>query len=111
MDSSELGEFLSTCRARVSPDQVGLEQEPTRRRVPGLRRDELARPAGVSVDYYTRLEQGRSRSASADVLDALAGALRLDEAERQHLFDLARPESARRKRRARPQRVTPPLRG
>ncbi|MBB5158183.1 transcriptional regulator with XRE-family HTH domain [Saccharopolyspora phatthalungensis] len=107
MDSSELAEFLSTCRARVSPDQVGLEPESARRRVPGLRREELARLAGVSVDYYTRLEQGRSRSASAEVLDALAVALRLDEAERQHLFNLARPEPAKRKRRARPQRVDP----
>jgi transcriptional regulator with XRE-family HTH domain len=74
--------------------------------VPGLRREELARLAG-SVDYYTRLEQGRSRSASADVLDALATALQLNDAERQHLFNLARPEPARRKRRARPQRVDP----
>ncbi|MBB2936519.1 transcriptional regulator with XRE-family HTH domain [Amycolatopsis bartoniae] len=106
-DGSGLAEFLSTCRARVSPEQVGLGQESTRRRVPGLRREELARLAGVSVDYYTRLEQGRSRSASAEVLDALAVALRLDEAERQHLFDLARSEPARRQRRARPQRVDP----
>lgn len=106
-DSSELAEFLSTCRARVGPQQVGLEPESARRRVPGLRREELARLAGVSVDYYTRLEQGRSRSASAEVLDALAAALQLNEAERQHLFNLARPEPARRKRRARPQRVDP----
>lgn len=63
--------------------------------------------AGVSVDYYTRLEQGRSRSASADVLDALAGALRLDDAERQHLHLLAKPSTAQRKRRTRPQSVQP----
>jgi transcriptional regulator with XRE-family HTH domain len=107
MNSSELAEFLSTCRARVSPAQVGLEQEAGHRRVPGLRREELAQLAGVSVDYYTRLEQGRSRSASAEVLDALATALRLDEAERQHLFDLARPEPVRRKSLARPQHVNP----
>lgn len=107
MRSGELAEFLRTCRARVNPEEVGLGPESTRRRVPGLRREELARLAGVSVDYYTRLEQGRSRSASAEVLDALATALRLNEAERQHLVDLARPEPARRKHRARPQRVDP----
>ncbi|WP_435158644.1 helix-turn-helix transcriptional regulator [Amycolatopsis sacchari] len=105
-NSGELAEFLRTCRSRVSPEELGLDAS-ARRRVPGLRREELAQLAGVSVDYYTRLEQGRSRSASAEVLDALASALRLDEAERQHLMDLARPEPAARKRRARPQRVDP----
>ena len=94
-------------RSRVSPEELGLDHESPRRRVPGLRREELALLAGVSVDYYTRLEQGRSRSASAEVLDALATALRLDDAERQHLMDLARPEPAQRKRRSRPQRVDP----
>ncbi len=73
--------------------------------MPGLRREELARLAGVSVDYYTRLEQGRSRSASTDVLDALAAALQLNDAERQHLHLLAKPQPAQRKRRARPQSV------
>nr|WP_312864636.1 helix-turn-helix transcriptional regulator [Saccharopolyspora phatthalungensis] len=107
MESTELAKFLRTCRARVSPEELALGRESSRRRVPGLRREELAQLAGVSVDYYTRLEQGRSRSASADVLDALATALRLNEAERQHLMDLGRPEPARRKRRARPQRVEP----
>ncbi|WP_218914621.1 helix-turn-helix transcriptional regulator [Amycolatopsis endophytica] len=107
MKSSELAEFLRTCRSRVGPGELGLDGESSRRRVPGLRREELARLAGVSVDYYTRLEQGRSRSASAEVLDALATALRLDDAERQHLMDLGRPEPARRRRRARPQRVDP----
>lgn len=70
-------------------------------------RDVVGGLAGVSVDYYTRLEQGRSRSASAEVLGALATALRLNDAERQHLMDLARPEPAQRKRRSRPQRVDP----
>jgi transcriptional regulator with XRE-family HTH domain len=107
MKSSDLAEFLRSSRARVSPEELGLAHESARRRVPGLRREELALLAGVSVDYYTRLEQGRSRSASAEVLDALATALRLNDAERQHLTDLARPEPAQRKRRSRPQRVEP----
>ncbi|MCZ1006556.1 helix-turn-helix transcriptional regulator [Streptomyces lydicus] len=106
--SSRLAEFLRSARARLSPQEAGLEEEGFgRRRVPGLRREELARLAGVSVDYYTRLEQGRSPSASAEVLDALATALRLDDAERAHLHTVARPSSARRKRRSRPQRVHP----
>ncbi|GAA2214500.1 helix-turn-helix transcriptional regulator [Nonomuraea monospora] len=106
--SSPLAEFLRSARARLSPQEAGLD-EPIlgRRRVSGLRREELARLAGVSVDYYTRLEQGRSRSASPEVLDALASALRLDEAERDHLHILARPQPARRRRRPRPQRVHP----
>ena len=76
---SELADFLSTRRARLTPTDAGLAGEHTRRRVPGLRREELAQLAGVSVDYYTRLEQGRSRSASVDVLEALATALQLDD--------------------------------
>ncbi|MFI6861728.1 helix-turn-helix transcriptional regulator [Streptomyces sp. NPDC050421] len=106
--SSRLAEFLRSARARLTPQEAGLEEGGFgRRRVPGLRREELARLAGVSVDYYTRLEQGRSSSASAEVLDALATALRLDDAERAHLHMLARPTSAQRKRRSRPQRVDP----
>lgn len=106
--SSRLAEFLRSARARLTPQEAGLGEEGCgRRRVPGLRREELARLAGVSVDYYTRLEQGRSSSASVEVLDALATALRLDDAERAHLHTLARPTSAQRKRRSRPQRVDP----
>ncbi|MFD7506767.1 helix-turn-helix transcriptional regulator [Streptomyces sp. NPDC059850] len=106
--SSRLAEFLRSARARLGPQEAGLEEEGFgRRRVPGLRREELARLAGVSVDYYTRLEQGRSPSASAEVLDALATALRLDDAERAHLHTVARPASVQRKRRSRPQRVHP----
>ena len=82
---TELAEFLSVRRARLTPQDAGLEGQAPRRRVPGLRREELARLAGVSVDYYTRLEQGRSRSASTDVLDALMfgddPGFRLDEEE------------------------------
>ncbi|HEV7421766.1 MAG TPA: helix-turn-helix transcriptional regulator [Mycobacterium sp.] len=103
--SAELAEFLSARRAQLRPEDVGLGGEFVRRRVPGLRREELARLAGVSVDYYTRLEQGRSRSASTEVLDALATALRLDDPERQHLHHIARPQPAQPKRRPRPQTV------
>ncbi|MER7178705.1 helix-turn-helix transcriptional regulator [Streptomyces hyaluromycini] len=85
---SQLGRFLRTRRAQLQPSDVGLPEFDERRRVPGLRRDELARLAGVSESYYTRLEQGLSRGASAEVLDALARALRLDETERRHLYDL-----------------------
>ncbi|CAN5502071.1 helix-turn-helix transcriptional regulator [soil metagenome] len=105
--ATELSEFLSVRRARVSPSDAGLEEPGPRRRVPGLRREELARLAGVSVDYYTRLEQGRSPSASADVLDALASALQLNDAERQHLHLLAKPPTTQRRRRTRPQTVDP----
>jgi len=104
---NDLAEFLSSRRGRVSPEEVGLRGEFARRRVPGLRREELAQLAGVSVDYYTRLEQGRSRSASVDVLDALATALRLNDAERDHLHRLGRPQPATRRSRPRPQRVDP----
>lgn len=83
------GEFLVSRRARLSPSAVGLPPTPGRRRVPGLRRDEVAALAGVSAEYYARLERGAIGGASGAVLDAVAGALHLDEAERQHLQDLA----------------------
>src|SRR5258705_5440158 len=105
---SELAEFLSARRAQLTPQDAGLDEQASRRRVPVLRREELARLAGFSVDYYTGLEQGRSRSASTDVLDALAAALQLNDAERQHLHLLAKPEPAQRKRRSRPQTVDLP---
>ena len=84
-----LGEVLRAWRARVGPEDVGLPTYGERRRVAGLRREELAMLAGVSASYYTRLEQGQSRNASAQVLDAIARALRLTDAERQHLDALA----------------------
>ncbi|MGW1145856.1 helix-turn-helix domain-containing protein [Streptomyces sp. NPDC002454] len=90
MNPCDLGQFLHSRRARTTPVNAGLVPPPGRRRVPGLRREELARLAGVSVAYYTRLEQGHSRNASDSVLDGLARALRLDETERAHLYDLAR---------------------
>ncbi|WP_026925205.1 helix-turn-helix transcriptional regulator [Glycomyces arizonensis] len=88
----EVREFLTSRRARVRPDDVGLPPGP-RRRVPGLRRGEVALLANVSVEYYTRLERGAIAGASPEVLDAVAKALRLDEAERAHLFDLAQAAS------------------
>lgn len=84
-----LGEFLRARRARIDPQDVGLPVFGGRRRVAGLRREELAQLAGVSVSYYTRLEQGQSVNASDAVLDAIASALRLDDHERRHLHALA----------------------
>jgi transcriptional regulator with XRE-family HTH domain len=87
--ASELSQFLTSRRAKVTPDQAGLPSY-GQRRVPGLRREEVASLAGVSVEYYKRLERGNATGASDQVLEALADALRLDDAERAHLFDLAR---------------------
>lgn len=89
---AEVREFLVSRRARVVPDDVGLPAG-SNRRVKGLRRSEVATLAGVSVEYYTRLERGAISGASPEVLDALAKALRLDDAERAHLFDLAHAAS------------------
>ncbi|MYS89743.1 MULTISPECIES: helix-turn-helix transcriptional regulator [Streptomyces] len=86
----ELGDFLRSRRARIQPEEVGLASY-GRRRVPGLRREEVAQLAGVSVDYYIRLEQGRGPSVSDAVLDAVARVLRLDEAEQEYLRAVARP--------------------
>ncbi|ADJ47512.1 XRE family transcriptional regulator [Amycolatopsis mediterranei S699] len=88
-DGTELGNFLRARRAQVKPEQAGIPAGPGCRRTPGLRREELASLAGMSVDYYTRLERGREHRPSPGVIDALATALRLDETEHAHLFDLA----------------------
>jgi transcriptional regulator with XRE-family HTH domain len=88
-----LGEFLQSRRAALRPADVGLATYGERRRVAGLRREELAQLAGVSVSYYIRLEQGQSQNASDEVLAALSRALRLSELERRHLFTLARPDA------------------
>jgi transcriptional regulator with XRE-family HTH domain len=101
---AELSEFLRSRRARLQPEDVGLPDY-GRRRVPGLRREELAQLAGVSVDYYVRLEQGRNIQPSDSVLEAIASALRLSDDERAHLFTLVRPR--RRPRRRAPERVRP----
>ncbi len=87
---AEVREFLSSRRGRITPEQAGVQQFGTRRRVTGLRRAEVAQLAGVSVDYYTRLERGNLTGASDSVLDAIASALQLDRAEHDHLYDLAR---------------------
>ncbi|WP_031512855.1 helix-turn-helix transcriptional regulator [Streptomyces sp. NRRL F-5123] len=89
MDNT-LGEFLQSRRAAIQPEDVGLPPY-GRRRVPGLRREEVAQLAGVSVDYYIRLEQGRGKNVSDAVLDAVARVLRLDATEHAHLLALARP--------------------
>lgn len=91
---AEIRDFLTSRRARITPAEVGLTAYGARR-VPGLRREEVATLAGVSVDYYNRMERGNLAGASEGVLEAVAGALRLDEAERSHLFDLARASQDR----------------
>jgi transcriptional regulator with XRE-family HTH domain len=104
-------EFLSSRRARISPQQAGLPAYGGNRRVKGLRREEVAMLAGVSVDYYVRMERGRLAGASESVLDALASALQLDEAARDHLYALARESGTGTRRRARrtPATVRPVL--
>ncbi|RHA40761.1 helix-turn-helix transcriptional regulator [Cellulomonas rhizosphaerae] len=91
----EIRDFLATRRARITPAQAGLPAYGTNRRVPGLRREEVAMLAGVSSDYYVRLERGNLAGVSEQVLESLADALQLDEAERIHLQDLARAASPR----------------
>ena len=112
MDSrNDVSEFLRSRRAKVTPDQVNLIVGGNRR-VPGLRREEVATLASVSVDYYARLERGNLTGVSDDVLEAIARALRLDDAESSHLFALARaaqPGPARRRRAAKPQELRPSL--
>jgi len=106
--TNDIAEFLTSRRARVTPEQAGL---PTwgPRRVKGLRREEVASLAGVSVEYYKRLERGNASGVSDAVLEALARALQLDDAERAHLFDLARAANPVAPKRRRPavQRVRP----
>jgi transcriptional regulator with XRE-family HTH domain len=99
---TEIGDFLTSRRAKITPDQAGLPDfGDGHRRVPGLRREEVALLAGVSVDYYTRLERGNAGGVSDSVLEALARALQLDDAERDHLFDLIRAVNATTATRAR----------
>jgi transcriptional regulator with XRE-family HTH domain len=107
---NEVREFLISRRARITPEQAGLPTYGGNRRVPGLRREEVALLAGVSIDYYTRLERGNLSGVSDSVLNALAHALQLDEAERAHLFDLAHAANTNTRARRRPaqqQRVRP----
>jgi transcriptional regulator with XRE-family HTH domain len=98
-NTDEIREFLTTRRAKVTPQRAGLPTYGRHRRVAGLRREEVALIAGISVEYYTRVERGSARGVSDEVLDALSRALQLDEAERSHLLDLVRAANT-----ARPQR-------
>ncbi|MEU2053582.1 helix-turn-helix domain-containing protein [Streptomyces bungoensis] len=107
---AELSEFLRSRRARLKPEDVGLPDFGRHRRVPGLRREELAQLAGVSVAYYTRLEQGNGRNVSAEVLGSIARALRLTDAEHAHLTHLAKPKAHKKKPVARQQHVRATLR-
>ena len=110
-NSDEVKAFLSTRRAKIRPEQAGLAHFSRNRRVPGLRRSEVADLAGVSVEYYARLERGNLAGVSESVLDALARALQLDEAERVHLADLVRAAipGARARRTSSAQQVRPGL--
>ncbi|WP_407691349.1 helix-turn-helix domain-containing protein [Saccharopolyspora mangrovi] len=105
---ADVREFLSSRRARITPEQAGMTTYGGKRRVPGLRREEVAMLAGVSTEYYARLERGNLRGVSESVLDSISRALQLDEAERTHLFDLARIANAGARPRRKPHpRVTP----
>jgi len=113
-NANEIRDFLVSRRARITPEQAGLPAYGGNRRVAGLRREEVALLAGVSIDYYIRLERGRAAGASESVLDGIARALQLDEAERAHLFDLVRaaggPAAPKAPRRPAPQQVRPSVR-
>jgi transcriptional regulator with XRE-family HTH domain len=112
-NGNEMRDFLVSRRAKITPEQAGLPAYGGNRRVAGLRREEVALLAGVSIDYYIRLERGRAAGASDSVLEGIARALQLDEAERAHLFDLARaaaPTVPRAPRRSAPQQVRPSVR-
>src|SRR3954468_23698376 len=104
---NDIREFLSTRRARLTPTQAGLPDFGGRRRVVGLRREEVALLAGMSVEYYVRLERGNASGVSEAVLDGISRALQLDDAERSHLYDLVRTanEGAHPQRRRRPGRA------
>jgi transcriptional regulator with XRE-family HTH domain len=110
-NASEVREFLTTRRAKITPQRAGLPIYGRQRRVSGLRREEVALLSGISVEYYTRLERGTARGVSDEVLEAVSRALQLDEAERAHLLDLARTANAERPPRwsARQQRVRPSI--
>src|ERR1700754_535551 len=102
--STELGDFLRSRRAALTPEATGVPTYGSARRVPGLRREEVAQLAGVSVNYYTRIEQGESHQMSDSVMESIANALRLDESERLHLLRLAWPAQVAR-RESGPERV------
>src|SRR5881628_553260 len=99
--ADEIREFLTTRRAKLSPERAGVPRFGRKRRVPGLRREEVALRAGISVEWYTRLERGVARGVSDEVLDAIGTALQLEDAERAHLADLVRTANAERPTRRR----------
>lgn len=104
--TNDIGEFLRARRAGLTPEELGIISYGSRR-VPGLRREELAQLAGVSATYYTRLEQGQSTNASRSVIDSIARALSLNTDERAHLHDLARPTRAKRRTAIKPDHARP----
>ena len=108
-NADEIRDFLTTRRAKLTPERAGLPTYGRQRRVSGLRREEVAMLAGISAEYYTRLERGNARGVSDDVLDGVIRALQLDEAERDHLLDLVRTANAQRtpRRASSPPRVRP----
>lgn len=105
-NGNDIGEFLRARRARLTPEELGIVSYGSRR-VPGLRREELAQLAGVSATYYTRLEQGQSINASVSVIDSIGRALNLNPDERAHLHDLARPTKAKRRTPIKPDHARP----
>ena len=111
MDTNDLGEFLTSRRAKLSPQQAGLPDFGGRRRVPGLRREEVALIAGMSAEYYKRLERGNAGGVSDAVIDGISRALQLNEAEHSHLYDLIRTANAgvhpQRRRPARKAQLSP----
>lgn len=110
-NNSEVSEFLKSRRARITPEMAGLPVYGGLRRVPGLRREELAAVSGMSIDYYNRLERGNLTGVSDSILESLARALKLDDAERTYLFDLARAANLKRPRQRRrvPQLLNPSI--
>ena len=110
-NAAEIRDFLSTRRAKITPERAGLPSYGRHRRVAGLRREEVALLAGISAEYYTRIERGNARGVSEDVLDGVSRALQLDEAEHGHLLDLVRTANTERppRRTAAPQKVRPSL--
>ena len=109
---NDIKEFLTSRRARLTPEQAGLPDFGGRRRVPGLRREEVALLAGMSVEYYVRFERGNAKGVSEAVLEAISRALKLDDAERSHLYDLVRAANEgvhpqRRRGRPKTQQVRP----
>jgi transcriptional regulator with XRE-family HTH domain len=110
-NADDIREFLATRRARLTPEQAGLPSYGRTRRVPGLRREEVALLAGISVEYYTRLERGNARGVSDDVLESVSRALQLDDAEHAHLLDLVRTANTERppRRPSTPSQVRPSI--